>query len=273
MSYLDLNRFIDDQVKLLNKPLLIDDELIEAGRQFGISDSQIRSILFKCNLQIKRQIRANFERPLVHDVIQKVLISEKMLSDDCKLAGSKLEQLLSSELDERLASSWPIENKVRRIADLADCMPDGEFNILGNKDSNWTSDGIGELKSQTSNDAGLMILPASHSELNLQPERETVENGDTLDQKLYRKDEDSEENAMFRERYNQLRTEYLRQHSELQYQVQKLDYLRHLRKQLTGGSQPESNKGSYSQRRSVDLQKEMERFEILVEKLQREEMV
>lgn len=271
MSYLDVNRFIDDQVKLLNKPLILNDEALEVCRQYGISDSQVRSILFKCNLQIKRQIRANYERPLIHEVIENILLSEKKSSDDYKMAGSKLEQLLSLEADESLVSGWALSNKVRRVNDRAECMPDGKYIILGDKDDNKMEIGSGETSTQTYNTADSTIPQGSHSETILSLKREEVDQEGTSDQKELHKDDLSEDTIVFRERYNKLRAEILSQHSKLLYQALKLEYLQNLRQKVVRGSQGEDLKASKRQRRSADLLKEMERFEILVEKLDKDE--
>lgn len=286
MSYLDVNRFIDNQVKLLNEPLTLDDDILQVCRQFGISDSQVRSILFKCNLQIKRQVRANFERPLVHEIIKKVMLSEKNSIDDSRLAGSKLEQLICLAVDEALASSWTIANKVRRIDDLASCMPEGKLIIVGDKESIKTEDGVDDQKRDT-NPVGPRIEPTGHIGASLikteesNETRQSGENGDNGGNGYNGGNGDNGDNthtntswnetAIFRERYEQLRAEFMLQHSQLLYQAQKLEYLQNLRKSISHKSQQDDSNGNASQERSADLSRETERFEKLAERLYKDQ--
>lgn len=277
MSYLDTKRFIDEQVKLLNHPVIVNDEIRDVCQIYGIPESTMRSVLFKSNLQIKRNNRSRYSRAKVHQTVQQILAVEKELCHLAESAPVRVQSLLLLTFDAAVAVKWPLAQQVDWTMRQASYMPEGKF-LFGSSGENLSAEKGDDVYEANENEVNEHNVKENRQKGDIDSEKSNHFNRMSYKAVLSPKVTDNEKRARYevsglpgsntdskndilRERYDQLRKEYLQLQKDLVYRAQKLDYLRDLAQMLCFAEQRSDtiNRG--------DVEREMRRFSILVEKL------
>lgn len=118
MSENDIRDFINAQVKLLNNPLLLDDELSNICKEAGVAEGTMRSILFKCNLQMKRHTRSQYESEKVQHAVNEILQNSKEAQSSSEDPVLKLARLLQP-LNKQDAEQLTLEERARVVDEIA----------------------------------------------------------------------------------------------------------------------------------------------------------
>lgn len=118
MSENDIRDFVNAQVKLLNSPLLFDDEVSRICKEAGIPEAKMRSILFKCNLQMKRHTRSQFGPEKVEHVVREISQISKGADDNLENPVLKLARLMQP-LNEGETDQLTLEERARIVDEIA----------------------------------------------------------------------------------------------------------------------------------------------------------
>lgn len=94
MSYLQIKRLVDEHIKQLNTPIVVDDEMRRFSQKHQFSEKKLASILLKCNLAIKRHNRSVYNKQVVHQIVQQILKSEQDKVNEVNSQVSRLYQMM-----------------------------------------------------------------------------------------------------------------------------------------------------------------------------------
>ncbi|WPK24130.1 hypothetical protein PUMCH_001388 [Australozyma saopauloensis] len=260
MSQNDVRQFIQDQIKILNSPLVLDEELKTLCRAHKLSEAKIRSILFKCNLQIKRHNRSKYDEALIDNVVNEVVQAERQSGEARVSRLTQLEQYLRSDISIKEESS--VERRTEIVNDLGKDVP--EANVLVRDDDLDEKNKVAEF--------GDILGNGGDGDSGIRSEQEPCDtrshSGSKNDHGETKLDKESEANAKGTDpagqnltEYDRLRQAYIQQNVELLYQAQKLEYLDKLCNSLS------VCQGSLRDDSQTDMRTEMNRFSVLVEKL------
>lgn len=272
MSYLYIKSFIDEQIKTLNSPLVIDDELRRIISRNNLNEDKVKSLLFKCNILIKRHNRNKFNKQVCHQIVQQVAKSER----DKILKVNETLVRISSTLQPILLPDFALAgvDRLKRLNELADELPEASylFALHHELSQNEESDESEEPEEQT----GLIVddvekvpsvlkkaLQKSHRKAVLEELKGHIEDQEVKNEELKR-------------RYEEVRRKLLDLNTDLVYQAQKLRYLQMLDKKmafLQAKEGPREDLNDSEEEEVVgesgegSLRTQMTRFGILVENL------
>lgn len=258
MSQNDVRQFIQDQIKILNSPLVLDEELKILCRAHKLSEAKIRSILFKCNLQIKRHNRSKYDEALIDNVVNEVVQAERQSGEARVSRLTQLEQYLRSDISIKEESS--VERRTEIVNDLGKDVPEAKALVRDDDvDEKTEMAEFGDILSNGGTGGTRIeedlrdIASYSGSENNQGKTKMDKES------EAYAKDTDPAGQNLTE--YDRLRQAYIQQNVELLYQAQKLEYLTKLCDSISVCL------GSLRDGSQTDMRTEMKRFSVLVEKL------
>lgn len=278
MSYLQIKSLIDEQIRLLNTPLKVDDEIRALLASENVPEDKLRSVIFKYNLLIKRHNRNRFNKQVVHQIVHQVVQAEKDKITKVNAALEKISTLVQPILLPDFSRVGGLEERTRMVNQLASELPEPNHLFAVYKDIE-----IDVEKSDSELDEELQggedhliqddeehVTETSKKKLRKQYQRAIQKD---LDVRLARQGEVSKE---WKERYASLRSKILGMNEELIYKLQKLVYLRKLNAKLAflGGHEDTQQCDSEVEEESDadevdgDVSAQIKRFEILVEKLE-----
>lgn len=304
MSYLYIKKFLDEQIRVLNQPLVIDDALRAIMARDHISEEKMKSIVLKANIKLKRHNRYKFNKQVVHQIVQQIVKNEQEKLSKVNGALSKIDTLMQPVLLPDF-SSTDISDRIRQFNALVDELPEPEYLFAlvdidelereaetgkgkksagenegsGDNEGNGEPDGSGEHARVQENESDEEILVQDDEErVSVDRKRERLE-------KEYQAQISSElrdrlallanRHSELKEKYTQLRDELVSLNENLIYQQQKLLYLKNIHTKLkaVNGEKEEKlldseNEDSESDEQGVDMDVQMKKFSILVEKLQ-----
>ncbi|OBA20622.1 hypothetical protein METBIDRAFT_12594 [Metschnikowia bicuspidata var. bicuspidata NRRL YB-4993] len=285
MSYLQIKRFVDEQIKALNTPLILNDDIKRLLHQEGISEGQAQSILFKCNLLMKRHNRTKFNKQVVHQIVQQVAKAEQENLMQVNKALSKISRLAQPIMTDQFASSGRLEDRLRLLSNLADILPEGRylFAVHGDNESESQPPDDAETQAPGSEDPNPLVrddeeLVQSPSELEMQNQYLKATKHE-LDQQIGAYNEKRDK---LRQQYDDLRMQLAHLNEDIVYKMEKLAYLRSLNLKMDFlGARPDEkcvdscdSDGDDEEEAVVEnsedegLGPQMTRFSVLVEKLE-----
>ncbi|CUM63200.1 uncharacterized protein PRCAT00000769001 [Priceomyces carsonii] len=202
-SYVYTKRFIDNEVKRLNRPLSLDSS--EAP---GLSEKQLQQILTKVNIKIRRHNRNLFPAQINNQIVQQIL---------------KIEQEKLNAVNERLTrvkyimKPLAIDVKITKLDDILKELPESKYLFASEQElenKNREEEGNNEI----GGNGGLV-----------QDGEERVESlSEQIDQELKEKYNFGE----LLERYDSIRSGLIELNEELIYKREKLSYLSTLNDKL-----------------------------------------
>ncbi|KAM9905035.1 hypothetical protein OXX69_007336 [Metschnikowia pulcherrima] len=295
MSYLQIKRFIDDQIKVLNTPVKIDENVKQMIHEGEITASQAQSALFKCNLLVKRHNRTRYNKQVVHQIVQQVAKAEHANLLRVNESLEKIDRIIKPVLTDQFAGSGRLKDRIGMLNNLAEILPEGRylFALHGENDEkkhegeeskeNEQNTGL-EAHSETTNEAetGRDTLVRDNEEV---VPSEMTETRNQYMEATNRELEKSigahkEKRGELRRKYDDLRARLIRLNEDLVYKMQKLEYLKKLNTNLDFSSNFRTSAMEYDsdiddvreepkEENTVDaLGPQMSRFNVLVGKLE-----
>ncbi|SGZ50218.1 CIC11C00000004054 [Sungouiella intermedia] len=293
MSYLYIKNFIEEQIRILNQPLVIDDELRAVMSKNNISEETMKSILLKANLRLRRHNRDRFNRQAVHQIVQQIVNNEKEKVFKVNEALAKIEIMIQPILLPDFSLVGDVGDRVGMFNELVKELPQPEYLFAAHSFSMETEQGDPEViesagkKDETETEDG---KEGEEANLLVQDDQERFQEN--------RNDEEREELVKkyqvevaqelkdhisshqqkidtLKEQYIQLRALLIEMNEELVYKMQKFEYLRQLNGKMnflqkdSNSLRPDSeDEDSDEEVANTDLKIQMGRFRILMEKLE-----
>lgn len=293
MSYLYIKNFIEEQIRILNQPLVIDDELRAVMSKNNISEETMKSILLKANLRLRRHNRDRFNRQAVHQIVQQIVNNEKEKVFKVNEALAKIEIMIQPILLPDFSLVGDVGDRVGMFNELVKELPQPEYLFAAHSFSMETEQGDPEViesagkKDETETEDG---KEGEEANLLVQDDQERFQENRTDEEreelvKKYQvevaqelKDHISSHQQKIdtlKEQYIQLRTLLIEMNEELVYKMQKFEYLRQLNGKMnflqkdSNSLRPDSeDEDSDEEVANTDLKIQMGRFRILMEKLE-----
>lgn len=288
MSYLYIKRFIDDQIRILNQPLVVDDELRAFLAKNNISAETLKAILNKANARLKKHNRTRFNRQVVHQIVQQITKNEKEKLLKVNKALTKIDLMMQPVLLPDFHQVGSMEDRIRMVGEIVAELPEAEylFALQNLVDEN------GDENQENGQDQASILDPSQETldqeildqeNILVQDDEEKVETvlRKELDEK-YRQAVNRElrqkvlmkekSNDQLKAQYRQLRDDLIELNEKIVYDTQKLEYLQKLGAKLNFGHFSEQlgdsdGEESEVEETSLDLATQIRRFKILVEKL------
>ncbi|ODV78578.1 uncharacterized protein CANTADRAFT_6935 [Suhomyces tanzawaensis NRRL Y-17324] len=284
-SYLYTKRFIEAQVKVLNRPLKLDSALknIVANQHEHspdgetLTEAQLARAIEKINIRLKRHNNNSFTGQIIHRIVQQVLKLEQaklsQVNDQLIRARTVLQPVLLPEFD--LVTNLAQQDSIQQFGDMINELPEAKYLMV----SPDVEEDEGSAGSESSEDDNILVQDLQER-VEPQPSRRKIrlEQKRQIAQQVKQKiDEEGIPGLL--DRYEELRLRLIELHSQLVYKFEKRDYLAGLKQELIGlvdhASDPEDElgveglqKNLISTKTSPDgLGSEINRFRILVEKL------
>ena len=291
-TYIEIKKFIDDQIKILNTPLRLDDEMRSIAARHNLSEEKVSSLLFKCNLRLKRHYRSAFNKQVVHQIVQQIVKSEneKLLEVNERL--SRIQSLVQPIILPDFQKVGSVKDRVRLANELAHELPEPAY-LFAIYDSAAANDSRTPETENLRTESGLVRdneemvgdtpgseIPAASEESKNEASRqndagENVEFTETHQEVLNEISNDTMTQDL-KEKYTRLRAELLQINGELMYKLQKADYLEKLERKMNflGPAKAEEYLDSDVEETETiseekgELLAQISRFNILVEKLE-----
>ncbi|KAF3986630.1 hypothetical protein FT663_04337 [Candidozyma haemuli var. vulneris] len=271
MSYLYIKRFVEEQVEILSQPLVIDDDVRRVMAKHNLPEETVKNALFKVNLSLKRHNKHKFSKQVVHQLVQQITKNEhdKLMKVNEQL--QKVTQLVQPIIVPEAKGGLTVSERVTRLQELADVLPEPAylFALDGGEDEEAEKEKVEEKEED--NEDGLIVDDQDRveriskkqlEEEYIQAIREEVKEDVTLQKAT---------NEELRQRYAALREQLVEISQKLIYDQQKLGYLEALEKKveaLKGSGMEASEASEASEGGRDDLEAQITRFRILVEKLE-----
>ncbi|SGZ46765.1 CIC11C00000004006 [Sungouiella intermedia] len=295
MSYLYIKNFIEEQIRILNQPLVIDDELRAVMSKNNISEETMKSILLKANLRLKRHNRDRFNRQAVHQIVQQIVNNEKEKVFKVNEALAKIEIMIQPILLPDFSLVGDVGDRVGMFNELVKELPQPEYLFAAHSFSMETEQEDPEViesggkKDETETEtedgkegeeANLLVQDDQErfQENRNDEEREGLVKKYQVEVAQELKDHISSHQQKIdtlKEQYTQLRALLIEMNEELVYKMQKFEYLRQLNGKMnflqkdSNSLRPDSeDEDSDEEVANTDLKIQMGRFRILMEKLE-----
>ncbi|KAM9905944.1 hypothetical protein OXX79_001841 [Metschnikowia pulcherrima] len=298
MSYLQIKRFIDDQIKVLNTPVKIDENVKQLIHEGELTASQAQSVLFKCNLLIKRHNRTRYNKQVVHQIVQQVAKAEHANLLRVNESLETIDRIIKPVLTDQFAGSGRLKDRIGMLNNLAEILPEGRylFALHGENDKNNEEKHNGKESKENEQNMGIGVPLEATNEA--EPGRDTLvrdneevvpsEMTETRNQYMEATEREleksvgahKEKRGELRLRYDDLRARLIRLNEDLVYKMQKLEYLKKLNTKLDFSSNFQTSAMDYDsdiddiqeerkEENTVDaLGPQMSRFNVLVGKLE-----
>lgn len=295
MSYLYIKNFIEAQIQILNRPLVIDDELRAIMAKNNISEETMKGIVLKANLRLKRYNRSRFNRQAVHQIALQVMNNEKEKVFKVNEALIKIDMMIQPVLLPEFSLVGEDGDRIRMVSELINELPETEYlfavqDFVGVEQEKEEKRSERNVEQNEPDQIGKGTEP--ETDLLVRDDEERLEDQERVEEEQRKNLMDKYEAEVAKElkeqmaghqqrnealklQYTGLREKLLRLNNELVYKLQKLEYLRQLSGKLDflekekGGERPDSeDEDSEVEESSINLNVQMSRFRILVEKLQ-----
>ncbi|KAK6459245.1 kinetochore Sim4 complex subunit Fta4 [Scheffersomyces xylosifermentans] len=248
-SYVYTKRFIDQQVKTLNRPLAVTESLqqilanqseldhLNQDASEPISEAKLRSILQKVNVRLKKHNLGLFPLQITNQIVQQILKVEQYKLSVVNERLAKIRYVLRPLLlpDFQQLTNQDPAAKLKEFGVLVNELPEGKYLIVGedsddidaedseSSDSQDYQEGIDNILVQ--DDSDKVEKPVSSRRVRRHFKRqissqlsEELGNSHTTDQLL--------------DNYESLRLQLKQAHHELHYKFHKLNYLKTLKSDL-----------------------------------------
>lgn len=296
MSYLYIKNFIEEQIQILNQPLVIDDELRAVMAKNNISEETMKSIVLKANLRLKRYNRSRFNRQAVHQIVQQVVNNEKEKVFKVNEALAKIDMMIPLVLLPEFSLVGENGDRVRMMSELIHELPEPEYLFAAQEfveeEQGIEAEGRGEEELVGNEQDKPKSKSEFSTDLLVQDDQENLKGQERVEEEQRKKQLDKyhaevskelkqhvtmhqQRNRELRSQYTELRRELRQLNEKLVYSLQKLEYLRLLSGKLEflerdkPRERPDSEEEeSEVEDSSIDLKVQMTRFRILMEKLQ-----
>lgn len=275
MSYLQIKQFIDEQIRILNTPLVITDDIRAMLKRAKVPEERLQSALFKANLQIKRDNRNRFNKQVVHQIVQQVAKSEKEKLHKVNAALEKISVLLRPILLPDFSSVGCLHDRIQMVNELAIELPEPAYLFALYEDVDFEqSESEGEdveedvLPHLLVQDGEERVITKTKGEMRREYTRAIQEE---LKGRLPGRAEVNEE---LKKHYTDVRTKIIGMNEELVYKMQKLEYLKKLNSKLQflgaaeTGADSDVDEPMEEEDTAEDIKAQANRFKILVEKLE-----
>lgn len=235
-SYQYTKHFLESEIKHLSEPLQFSLEIRDLIRRQQTVDGdteatneRIRTLLFRCNVKIKRYNRNVFSKQATHHIAQQVVKNEhaKMVEVNRRFAqiNTVMVPLLVPDFD-NLKS---VDDKAAEFNALVNELPQSKY-LLVSEESNKGEDIDAEVDDSERESLvldELVLLPEIVSNQDLaERAKQKIEND------LQRAQKHIDLPSLLAQ-YDSVRLQLILLSSELTYKVEKLRYLRKLRAKLT----------------------------------------
>lgn len=241
-------RFIDSQIKLLNNTLVIGDDLKEVCDDEGLSLSELKLIITKINVLIKRHNNNEFQPRISNQIINQILKYERekvtMVHERLRQVENMVKPLILPEID------YLNPQNLKQLNTLINDLPESRYLFISNEpvkddieDNSETETSIHEEQDILVQDDEEMIIEESQA-LTTKSFKKAVykEIGDNI-----------KSNERLLDDYETTRLGLIESNHHLQYKFKKLQYLTSLKSKLTSLLDDKSN--------------EMTKFKILVDSI------
>lgn len=245
-SYLYTKRFIDQQVKILNQPLVIDDRLraliAQLQLEYGpdsISESQLQKVLQKTNARIRRHNAAAFLAQVTNQIVQQVLKLElyKLAIVNEQLA--KIRYILRPLLlpDFNLVSNDDPKTRLRQFELLIKELPESQYLIVDDSPMNKNEQRLfvssdEESDSEDEDDNLLVEDDAARVEEPVSSQRLRSHYTKKLKEEVNRQIQRDQTIDQLLAKYDELRLALVDEHSKLLYLFEKIQYLKSLKNEI-----------------------------------------
>lgn len=274
MNHAQLKKLIEEQVELLQEPLKIDSEVQAVMKKHNLSENQVNQILGKVNGIMRKAHKQRFNKQVTHQIVQQISKNEeeKMLKvgEMLSRANSLTRQILCVET---LEHGITVEQQVKRLTELAEILPEPEY--LKVYENSKKPEQVPESEQPEEPEQNLIqdneerVRILLRKELRKQQEQEIEKE---VSQAL---EVEKQRQLPLIEQYAELRTRLLETTEKLVYASQKLDFLKKLQREagfLTGVPKAELADSDDElepapEVKNADLQAQLTKFRILVEKL------
>lgn len=257
LTYLEIKRFVDEQISILNRPFTIDDEVRKAMSDEDIPESKVKSLQFKCNLLLKRHNRAKLNKQIVHQIVQQIVKAE---SESLQRANESLEKVLRLArpvVTDNFALYGSIESRIDMLNALADELPESRYLLHLHNDSEATEESANTEKADKGETEEMLLdIIQDHGEP-IEKEHLAKDVPTAAVQQGILKREFHRDNML--NRYDKLREQLFLNNEEVLYNMEKEAYLRKLNRELELGDDVQLS--------GEDIAGQISRFKILVEKL------
>ncbi|CAH6719045.1 hypothetical protein CLIB1444_01S20208 [[Candida] jaroonii] len=241
-------RFIDSQIKLLNNTLVIDDDLKEVCDDEGLSLSELKIIITKINVLIKRHNNNEFQPRISNQIINQILKYERekvtMVHERLRQVENMVKPLILPEID------YLNPQNLKQLDTLINELPESRYLFINND----KQEDEGEDTSETEN------VDQDEEDILVQDDEEMItEEANTLTTKSFKKavykeiSDNIKINETLLDDYETTRLELIELNQHLQYKFKKLQYLTSLRSKLSSLIDDKSN--------------ELTKFKILVDSI------
>lgn len=266
-SYLQVKRFIDEQIKILNTPLRVDDNIRAISTRHHLSEEKVASLIFKCNLRLKRHYSTVFNKQVVHQMVQQVVKSEseKIFAINERL--SRIDTLIQPIALPDFHKVGNVTDRARLINELVQELPEPSYLFAIQEEVAGR-----EMQSKSRENTDGDSDPSPDGGLIQDNEEFTEQYSETVMAEIRSQLNGTE---ALKEEYASLRTRLVDLNEQLVYKLQKAEYLAKLSKKMSLGSakkdellDSEEEDVEETEAEKSDLLAQVSRFNILVEKLE-----
>lgn len=273
-SYLQVKRFIEDQIKILNTPLRVDDQIRAISARHNLSEEKVASLIFKCNLRLKRHYSTVFNKQVIHQMVQQVVKSETEKIIAINELLSRIDRLIQPITLPDFHQVGSIRDRIRLVSELVHELPEPSYLFAIQEEAAARKLSPNRESSVGGGSAG------KETDIGFNPGNGLIQDNEEFAEHL-------SESAMseiqtqlhsteaLREEYTALRARLLTLSDELAYKLEKADYLEKLCKKMSLGNfkkeellDSEEELDEEPEEEKSDLLTQIARFNILVEKLE-----
>lgn len=124
MSYLEIKRVAEEQVKVLSTPFEVDDAMLQLAQKYGLPEEELRSIVFKSNVLLKRQLRTRYSKQVLHQIIQQAVKAEQNQLLQVGDAMATANDLVVPQAVSLLVDNSDPDALTRLLENLTDALPE-----------------------------------------------------------------------------------------------------------------------------------------------------
>lgn len=271
-SYLQVKRFVDEQIKILNTPLRVDDQIRAISARHNLSEEKVASLIFKCNLRLKRHYSTVFNKQVVHQIVQQVVKSEgeKIFAINEQL--SRMDTLIQPIALPNFHKVGSVRERVRLVNELAQELPEPSYLFAIQEEAAGRETSGSTRESSVVEGTEHHPTRSSGSGLIQDNEEFAEQCSESVMAEIKAQLHSTEE---LRQRYSALRAKLLTLNEQLVYKLQKADYLEKLATKMALGKvkkeellDSEEEEEEEPEQEKSELLVQISRFNILVEKLE-----
>lgn len=234
-SYQYTKHFLEREVKHLSEPLEFTPEIRDLIRRQQTVDGdtdatneRVRTLLFRCNVKIKRHNRNVFTKQATHHIAQQVVKNEQAKMVEVNRRFAQINTVMMPILVPDFAQLASADDKAAKFSSLVNDLPESKYLLVSDEGPASEENGP---DSESSERDGLVL-----DELALIPEivlkKDLAERAhQKLERNLQRAQEHIDLPSLLHQ-YDTVRLQLILLSSDLNYKVEKLRYLRDLKAKL-----------------------------------------